>query len=111
MSKRYYNNLKYTDQSTEEIKPVDQVEETKVEETEEVKEEIKIEPAPTLPEKIKTVKAKSLLVREKPEKDSKILGVLLLGEKITVLETVNDWYKVEAQDGKARGYCMSAYIE
>ncbi|MBO5319102.1 MAG: SH3 domain-containing protein [Ruminococcus sp.] len=114
MSKRYYNNSNYTDHSTEEVKVEEaaveeQVEKTKTEEV--IEEPTKIEPAPTPDTKVKTVKAKSLIVREKPDQKSKILRVLLSGEKVTVLETVNSWYKVEAQDGKVRGYCMSTYIE
>lgn len=112
MSKRYYNT-KHTDQSTEEVKVEevaieDILEETK---TEEPVKPINPEPAQTTNKKIKTVKAKSLLVREKADRNSKIKHVLVSGEKVTVLETDNDWYKVEVQGGKVRGYCMSAYIE
>lgn len=112
MSKRHYDNPKYTDQSTEETKVEEVSVDDQVEETEEVKEEpIKVEPASTPDTKIKTVKAKSLIVRERPDQNSKIKHVLLSGEKVTVLETLNNWHKVETQDCKVRGYCMSTYIE
>lgn len=46
--------------------------------------------------------------RKEPSTNSDILGKFSFGSNVTVLETINDWYKVKSQDGQI-GYISSEF--
>lgn len=101
MAKTNYNNM-----SNKKPEPV--VEKPVVDEVQPAVEEPTI--ASTKPKFKRGVVAGCMLlnIRKKPDVSADILGTLSGGEKVVVLDTVGEFYKIEIQDGIA--YCMKKYI-
>lgn len=59
--------------------------------------------------KIGTVKAETLNVRAGASTSREVVAQVRLGDKVTILSVLNDWYKVKLADGKI-GWVNSSYI-
>lgn len=84
-------------------------EEVQEQPTEKVKEEIVEEKKEEKSKTGKLINCELLNARKEPNKNSEILFVINLKDRIKILEETNDFYKVEV--GKKTAYCMKEFIE
>jgi len=72
-------------------------------------------PYKELIEKYGTKKARviadGLNVRKEPSTESEKLTVLYNNEKYSIIDTVDDWYKVEVDDENIKGYVKAEYVD
>lgn len=66
--------------------------------------------SPLLGEGTVTTKTAALNIRANKTTNSKVIGTVAKGDKVTVLEKAGDWYKVELADGST-GYASRQFIK